>query len=373
MRHPLALVLTMAATPAFAQDVPRVVTDFAVTQSLVQMVLGDLGQAEALVPAGGNAHSFQMRPSQAQALEGADVIVWMGPEMTGWMERALEGLGGGAHRVSLLAVDGIVTRQFGQEDGHDDHGHSADAHKHDSHGHDHGKDAHKHDSHGHDHGKDAHKHDDHGHDHGTDAHKHDDHGHDHSADAHKHDDHAGHDHDDDHAHTGLDPHAWMNTGNAALWLDAIAAELAEHDAANAATYAANAAAAKATLAALETELAATLAPAADMPIMVFHDAYNYLAAQFDLHIAGSIALGDATDPGAQRIAELRATLAQEGAVCVFPEVNHSSRYITLVLEGTNVKLGAELDPEGAKLAPGADLYPTLMRNLARDIAECVTR
>ncbi len=163
----------------------------------------------------------------------------------------------------------------------------------------------------------------------------------------------------------------MNTDNVAIWLDAIAAELAEHDAANAPLYAANAAAAKASIEALEAELAQTLAPAADKPIMVFHDAYNYLAAQFDLNIAGSIALGDASEPGAQRITELRALLAEEGAVCVFPEVNHSSRYISLVLEGTNVKLGAELDPEGARLEPGAELYPTLMRNLARDIAACV--
>lgn len=337
MRHPLAFACTLLATPLAAHDM-RVVSDFAVTQSLVQMVMGDLGQVDALLPPGGNAHSFQMRPSQAQALADAELIVWMGPQMTGWLDRALEGLGGNAHRLTLLQVDGIRTRNFGDariEHGHDDHGHD--------HGHDH---AHDH-GHGHDHGHD------HGHSH--------DHGHDHSHD------HAGH------KHTGLDPHAWMDPANAMVWLDAIADELAEHDPDHAAQFRANAEAAKAMIADLSRELTETFSPAEDIPIVVFHDAYGYLADAFDLDIAGTIALGDAAEPGAQRIAELRALLAEEGAVCVFPEVNHSSRYITVVLEGTGVKLGAELDPEGAKLEPGADLYPTLMRNLARDITECVTR
>jgi zinc transport system substrate-binding protein len=68
---------------------------------------------------------------------------------------------------------------------------------------------------------------------------------------------------------------------------------------------------------------------------------------------------------------MRAHLAQKDVACVFPEVNHSSRYITVVLEGTDVRLGAELDPAGSMLDPGADLYPTLIRNMAQAMAACV--
>ena len=163
----------------------------------------------------------------------------------------------------------------------------------------------------------------------------------------------------------------MNTANVQVWLDLIAAELGAHDPANAETYRANASAARDEVAALQDEVAAILAPVGDAPLIVFHDAYGYLAQQFGLNIAGTIALGDAAAPGAQRLAQLRAQLQEAGAACIFPEVNHSWRYVDVVVEGTGVRVGAELDPAGAMLEPGRDLYVTLMRNMANAIAECV--
>lgn len=163
----------------------------------------------------------------------------------------------------------------------------------------------------------------------------------------------------------------MYPANAQVWLTVIAAELSEHDPDNAATYAANAEAARETIAELQAELTEILAPVADAPIVTFHDAYGYLQHGFGVNVAGTITLGDAATPGAQRLSELRAQLQQDGAVCIFPEVNHSSRYIDVVVEGTDVRVGSELDPAGVMLEPGADLYPTLMRTLAQSIAECV--
>lgn len=163
----------------------------------------------------------------------------------------------------------------------------------------------------------------------------------------------------------------MKTDNVTVWLEFIAAELAEHDPDNAETYAANASAAQAEIAQLANELQGILQPVGDAPLIMFHDAYGYLASQFGLNIAGTIALGDAAAPGAQRLVELRDQLRDAGAVCIFAEVNHSSRYIDMVVEGTEVRVGAELDPEGVTLEPGAALYPTLMRNMAQSIADCV--
>ncbi len=105
---------------------------------------------------------------------------------------------------------------------------------------------------------------------------------------------------------------------------------------------------------------------------MFHDAYGYFAAQFGVNVAGTIALGDAAAPGAARIAELRQSLAEDGAVCIFPEVQHSSRYVDVVVEGTGVRVGEMLDPSGSAMEPGAALYGDMMRNLADAIADCVT-
>lgn len=348
MRYSIALAAAMLGTPLAAHDI-RVVTDIPVAHSLVSMVLGDHGTVDLMLDRGANAHSYQLRPSQAQALSEADIVVWMGERMTPWMGRAIEGLSDDAHAVALLEVEGAMLREFGQaKDAEDDHGHEhSDAHAMDDHG----------DDHGHDH-SDEHAHDDHGHDH-SDEHAHDDHGHDH-----------GDDHGHDHAHTGLDPHAWMDTRNAAIWIDAIAAELAEHMPDHAADFASNAAAAKAEITALTAELKTILAPAQDMAFVTFHDAYGYFVNQFDLTQAGSIALGDAASPGAQRLAELRADLEADAAVCVFPEAAHDPALVTTMIEGTGVRLGDTLDPAGSLLDPGADLYPTLMRNMAQSIADC---
>jgi len=372
MRYSLALACAMMATPIAAKDL-NVVTDFAVTHSLVSMVMGDVGKPDLLLDRGGDPHSFQLRPSQARALADANLIFWVGEDLTPWMARALSGIEAQGEVVTLLQANGLHLQKFAHGHDHNDHGHA-----HDDHGHDHSDHSHAHDDHGHDHSDHGHAHDDHGHDHSDHGHAHDDHGHDHSDHGHAHDDH-GHDHSDHglahddhgHSHDGLDPHAWMNTGNVDIWLALIAEELAEHDPDNAAAYRANAEAARAEIAELTLEISAILEPVGAAPLVMFHDAYGYLADQFGFNVAGTIALGDAAAPGAQRLSELRADLQADGAVCVFPEVNHSSRYIDIVVEGTGVRVGRELDPEGVMLEPGAALYPALMRNMAQAIADCV--
>jgi zinc transport system substrate-binding protein len=306
---------------------------------------GVLGAPVLLLDRGADAHSFQLRPSQAAALSDAGLVFWIGPEMTPWLDRTLEGVGDGAEAVALLGAGGSNTRQFGEA--HDDHdGHSGD--------HDHAAQASAED---HDHAHDDHEHDHAEHDHGEHQ----------TAD-------AGHDHDHDaegHAHTGVDPHAWLAPANAKAWLGVIRDHLAEADPENAAVYEANAAAAAARLDALDADLRARLAPTADKPFVVFHDAYGYFADAYDLTLAGSIALGDAADPGAARVAEIRDAVQHDGAVCIFAEANHSPDLVTMLAEGTGLRTGM-LDPAGSLLDPGPALYETLLTGMANEIATCLT-
>ena len=354
-----AVVAVLGHLPAWA-DVPAVVTDMPVTHSLVSKVISDLGAPDLLLDRGADPHAFQLRPSQARAVAQAGLVVWMGADLTPWMERAVASLSEG-EALELLEVEGIdlqpyqESRLIGE----------AAAHAHD-HDHDHDDDhGHAHDDHGHEHDHA----DDHDHDHAhNDDHDHDhDHAHD---DTHEHDHDHGHDHD--HHHGDVDPHAWMNPQNAASWLEAIAATLGDLDPDNAETYRDNAAAGVDRMAALEDEIAEILAPVGEAGLVMYHDAYGYLATSFGLNILGTIALGDAADPGAARLSAIRASLQDAGAVCVFPEVNHPDAYVALVVEGDDaLRVGAPLDPEGVMMEPGADLYPALMREMATAIAECV--
>lgn len=344
MKHPLALALALLPVPVMA-EVPRVVTDIPPVHALVSLVMEGLGEPALLLERGANAHSFALRPSQAAGLQRADLVVWTGPEMTPWLDRALDGIGGRAERLGLLAAEGTFLRDYGAEgDGGHDHDHD-----HDGAGHGEGDHDHAHTGPG---GAEPAS--------GSPASSgpgETSHGHSH----------AGH----DHSHTGLDPHAWLDPANALVWLDAIAARLSAQDPANAATYAANAAAAKARVSALDVSLSADLAPIRGRPFVVFHDAYGYFASHYGLNVAGSISLGDAAAPGAARLQEIRAALAGGKAVCAFPEAQHDPKPLATLAEGTGVRIGPALDPSGSSLEPGPDLYERLMRGLAEGLSACL--
>jgi zinc transport system substrate-binding protein len=167
-----------------------------------------------------------------------------------------------------------------------------------------------------------------------------------------------------------DPHLWLDPENAKLWLDAIAAALAEADPARRALYLANAEAARAELDALAAEIDARLAPVRGRPFVVFHDAFHYFESRFGIEAAGAVALGDARAPGPARIARIRDRIRALRAVCLFREPQFRSALVATVAEGTGVRIGL-LDPLGAGLRPGPDLYPDLLRGLAENLADCL--
>lgn len=132
MRYILSLLMASAAMPALS-EAPQVVADLPPIHSLVGQVMGDLGEPTLLLDQGANSHSFQLRPSQAASLADADLVVWVGPEMTPWLDRAMEGLSS-APSLPLLAAPGTHQQEFPPEEGHDEAQPEAG---HDEEGHDH--------------------------------------------------------------------------------------------------------------------------------------------------------------------------------------------------------------------------------------------
>ena len=332
----------LSITPASA-DVPQVATDIPPVHSLVSQVMGDLGTPKLILPPGASPHGYAMRPSEARALQNADVTFWMGPDLTPWLGRAIKSLTGNAINVALSNSEDLVRHPFRTGAPFDSHDHHGDEHE----------EAHKddHSDHGDEH-KEAHK-DDHG-DHG-DEHK----------EAHK-DDHG--DHGDE--HDGLDPHLWLDPANARILLDVISSTLAGLDPTHADTYRANAAQAKKAIEALTRELDTALRPIRGRPFIVFHDAYQYFEHRFNVEASGSITMGDASSPGPARIAAIRQKVQALGAHCVFSEPQFQSKIITTVIEGTTARL-ATLDPLGATLKPGPELYSQLLRNLGDNLLTCL--
>lgn len=305
-----ALVAVLPALPAFAQG-PIVVTDIPPVHALVAQVMGDLGTPVLLLERGADEHDFQLRPSQMQSIADAGLIIWIGPELTPWLDRAT--LGATVPMLALLDAPGTLTQPFGATGEPDpEHDHTDEQ------------------------APEATAKDDHDHDHGT-----------------------------------TDPHVWLNPQNAALWLPMIAADLARVDPDNAAIYAANATAAADQITALDAEIAATLAPIASRPFVTYHNAYGYFAAHYGLNYAGALANGEAAEPGAAHLVALQALLSEKSVRCVFPEAQHDPALAARLIEGTPAVMGDALDPVGSTLDAGPDAYANLLRGLAATLVTCL--
>ena len=324
-RLPAALstlaVIWLGAPPCAA--VPAVVTDIPPVQGIVAAVMEGIGTPSVLLGAGADPHHSALRPSEARSLEQADVVVWVGPQLSPSVARAVSALAEGATRITLAEVPGTevlpvrVSPVFAPHD-HD--------------------------------GPEA----------GDDA------GH-------------GDDHDEGHDHAApgsvppglIDPHLWLDPDNAVVWAGAIAATLSAADPEHAATYAANAAAFADRIAALDAEVDGLLAPVRGRPFVVFHDAYQYFETRFDIPAAAAIALSDASDPGPARIEAIRAEVAAVGAVCALAEPQFNPGLIRTVFEGQPVRI-VTIDHLGGTLPAGPTLYPELIRTMSQALADCLS-
>lgn len=322
MKSMIAAIVSSLAVPALA-EAPRVVADIAPVHSLVARVMQGVGEPDLILPHGFSPHTYSMRPSEAAALEKADLVFWIGHDLTPWLERPVETLAADAHVLSLLEVEGTVLHAYRDADedhkGHDDHE------------------------------------------------SHDDHNEDHEE--HGEDDHEGH--EDHHNHgDGDDPHAWLDPENAAVWVLAIAEELSEFDPDNAASYRANALSAKQEFADLKADIAKRLSE--PVKYAVYHDAYQYFEKRFAQTPAFSIATTHAVAPGPKRIAELRHQAREAGLTCVFAEPLEDSKLLSTVVEGTDIGM-LMIDALGTSFTPSGQLYMDMMDGLATMFETCAAQ
>lgn len=142
LRQPGLLFLTTACFIAIASPVRaqiHVIASIKPVHSLVASVMLGVGEPLLLVQGAASPHTYSLKPSQAAALEKADVVFWIGPGLETFLEKPLEILATKAQAVSLLDVEGVnlllpreggAFETHGYEDAHagnDGHG-EADAH-----------------------------------------------------------------------------------------------------------------------------------------------------------------------------------------------------------------------------------------------------
>jgi zinc transport system substrate-binding protein len=328
-------------TPANAEI--KVVASIKPIHSLAIYLMDGIAKPDLIVDGYASPHGFAMKPSHAKMLQNADLIFWVGEDLESFLEKPLSSIAKKAEKIELMKIKGLQVLKFRERNIFDDH----DDHGHDDHD-DHGK---KEDDHDHDHDDHGKKEDDHD-DHGKKDDDHDDHGHD--------------DHDV-HAHGEFDPHIWLDPINAKVILNEMVEHLIENDPKNEAKYKSNLAKALKEIDKLIIDVMTDLS--SSVSSIVFHDAYQYFEKRFNVNILGAFTVNTDVMPGAEQLAEIREIIEHDKVACVFSEPQFNPDIIKAVAKDMNIKTGV-IDPLGATLDPGKDLYLNLIRNMSASFEGC---
>ncbi len=125
------VMLWLGSGFAQAGEAPRVAVSIKPIHALVAGVMGGVGEPALLVPGGASPHGHAMRPSEARALHGADIVFWIGHELESFLERPLAGVAETTRVVALSEIDGIEPLAFREGDvGAKHEGHDHDHHVH---------------------------------------------------------------------------------------------------------------------------------------------------------------------------------------------------------------------------------------------------
>jgi zinc transport system substrate-binding protein len=316
----LTALFYLLPTFVFADSsaVPKVVVSIAPLHALVRSVLPEEHPPILLVESHQSPHIYQLKPSQMRELQQADLVIWIGESLEGFLSKSLASLPAQVKTLALLNDRDLIrlsARTGGAWEKHDDHEH---------HGH------HGHHGHGHEQDKKAQA-----------------------------------------EENMLDPHIWLSPENAKQIVRQVARELAALDPARADDYLQKAEQAVLHLASLDDTLQQQLQAIREKPYIVFHDAYFYFENHYQLNPVGSITVSPESRPSAKRLHQLRQRIKQLNVQCVFSEPQFKSHLVTTIIEGTTAKAGV-LDPLSIdSTQAGIVAYSALLQNLANQLLACL--
>ena len=308
----------------------KVVASIKPIHSLASYLMDGVAKPDLIVDGYASPHGFAMKPSHAKMLQNADIVFWVGEDLENFLEKPLNSIATKAEKIELMEIKKLTKLKFRERNifgDHDDHGHDEHAKKDD----------------------------------------HDDHDHDEHAKKDDHDDHDDHDGHEGHHHGEFDPHIWLDPMNAKIILNEMAEHLIENDAKNASKYKSNLKKALKDIDKLVSNVSSDLNQS--VASIVFHDAYQYFEKRFDVNILGAFTVNTDVMPGAEQLAEIREIIEHDKVACVFSEPQFNPDIIKAVAKDMNIKTGV-VDPLGATLNPGKDLYFDLIKNMSNSFKGC---
>jgi zinc transport system substrate-binding protein len=296
---------------SYAQAEIKVIASIKPIHSLVSYVMDGVGTPEILVDGSSSPHSFQLKPSHAKMLQNADIVFWIGEDLETFLETPLDSIATNAKKIAIMELNDIQLLEFREKHIFEDH----------------------------------------------DEHVEED----------GHDEHVEEDGHDEHNHGEFDIHFWLDPEIAKVIVKNIARELSKIDVANKSIYKANAVKAIEELDALITTTKLRINTNASY--VVFHDAYQYFEKRFGIEVLGALSVNPEILPGAKQLAEIREVIQHEKVNCIFSEPQFNPSIANTIAQDTGVK-SAVLDPLGARLEPGKDLYFDLIKDMASSFESC---
>ena len=304
-------IISLLSFASYSNAETKVVTSIKPLHSLVSYVMDGVGTPDILVDGSSSPHTFQLKPSHATMLQEADIVFWIGEDLETFLETPLESIAKNSRHITLMDSDEIELLKFREKnifDGHDEHGD-----------------------------------------------EHDEHGDEHD------------DHHDGHAHGEHDIHFWLDPEIAKTIVKIVTRELSEIDPTNASTYKSNSIKAVNEIDQLISDTRSKINSNASY--VVFHDAYQYFEKRFGVEVVGALTVNPEVLPGAKQLAEIREVIEHENINCLFSEPQFNPSIADTIAKDTGVK-AAVIDPLGAELDPGKDLYFDLIGNIATSFESC---
>ncbi|WP_342439531.1 metal ABC transporter substrate-binding protein [Paenibacillus sp. FSL L8-0436] len=269
-------------------------------------VAGELADVEVLVPAGMEPHDWEPTAQDMAKITDADVLVYNGAGMEGWVEQVLDSASG-SKMVTVEASKGLEIREGSEEE--------ADAHSHE-----HEEAGHAGEAHDHEHGEAGHAEEAHDHEEGEHAEE-------------------GHAHN----HGGLDPHVWLAPELAIQEVRTIEAALSAASPANSAAFKANAEAYIAKLEALHQEFQDGLKDTKRKDFITQHAAFGYLAEAYGLTQVPIAGLSPEQEPSAAQMAGIVEFAKAHDVKTIFFETLVSSSVADTIAQEIGAK-AAVLNP-----------------------------
>jgi zinc transport system substrate-binding protein len=120
-----ASAMLLATTALSHAQTPKVIASFKPIHSLAAAVMQGVGEPYLMVKGAASPHTYSMTPSDAQALQNADAVFWIGHEFETFLDKPIQALGGKAAAIAFEETPGITKlplREGGAFDTHEDEG-----------------------------------------------------------------------------------------------------------------------------------------------------------------------------------------------------------------------------------------------------------